>query len=34
VNGYVHKARILEALGLKNTAELVHYAIRNGIISA
>ncbi len=29
----VHKARILEALGLQNTAELVHYAIRNGIIS-
>jgi DNA-binding NarL/FixJ family response regulator len=29
----VHKARILEALGLKNTAELVQYAIRNGIIS-
>ena len=28
-----HKARILEALGLKNTAELVQYAIRNGIIS-
>ena len=30
----VHKARILETLGLKNSAELVHYAIRNGIISA
>lgn len=29
----VHKARILKALGLKNTAELVQYAIRNGIIS-
>jgi DNA-binding NarL/FixJ family response regulator len=29
----VHKARILEALGLQNTAELVQYAIRNGIIS-
>ena len=29
----VHKARILEALGLRNTAELVQYAIRNGIIS-
>jgi DNA-binding NarL/FixJ family response regulator len=28
-----HKARILEALGLQNTAELVQYAIRNGIIS-
>jgi DNA-binding NarL/FixJ family response regulator len=29
----VHKARILEALGLQNTAELVQYAIRNGLIS-
>lgn len=29
----VHKARILEALGLRNTAELVQYAIRTGIIS-
>jgi DNA-binding NarL/FixJ family response regulator len=29
----VHKARILAALGLKNTAELVQFAIRNGIIS-
>jgi DNA-binding NarL/FixJ family response regulator len=29
----VHKARILKALGLTNTAELVQYAIRNGIIS-
>jgi DNA-binding NarL/FixJ family response regulator len=29
----VHKARILEALGLQNTAELVRYAIRNSIIS-
>jgi DNA-binding NarL/FixJ family response regulator len=29
----VHKARILEALGLRNMAELVQYAIRNGIIS-
>jgi DNA-binding NarL/FixJ family response regulator len=28
-----HKARILEALGLRSTAELVQYAIRNGIIS-
>jgi DNA-binding NarL/FixJ family response regulator len=28
----VHKARILEALGLTSTAELVQYAIRNGII--
>src|SRR5437773_4529409 len=29
----VHKARILEALGLESTAELVQYAIRSGIIS-
>jgi DNA-binding NarL/FixJ family response regulator len=29
-----HKARILESLGLQSTAELVQYAIRNGIISA
>jgi DNA-binding NarL/FixJ family response regulator len=29
----VHKARILETLGLRNTAELVLYAIRTGIIS-
>jgi DNA-binding NarL/FixJ family response regulator len=28
-----HKAHILEALGLRTTAELVQYAIRNGIIS-
>ena len=28
-----HKANILEALGLQSTAELVQYAIRNGIIS-
>jgi DNA-binding NarL/FixJ family response regulator len=28
-----HKARVLEALGLRTTAELVRYAIRNGIIS-
>lgn len=28
-----HKARLLETLGLRSTAELVHYAIRNGIIS-
>ncbi|HVJ81276.1 MAG TPA: response regulator transcription factor [Planctomycetia bacterium] len=28
-----HKARILEVLGIHSTAELVHYAIRNGIIS-
>jgi DNA-binding NarL/FixJ family response regulator len=30
----VHKARILETLGLGTTAELVRYAIRNGLISA
>jgi DNA-binding NarL/FixJ family response regulator len=29
----VHRARILAALGLSTTAELVQYAIRNGIIS-
>ena len=29
----VHKTRILEALGLRSTAELVQFAIRNGIIS-
>src|SRR5262245_33985460 len=28
-----HKARILEALGLESTAELVQYAIRQGIIT-
>jgi DNA-binding NarL/FixJ family response regulator len=28
-----HKARIQEALGIRNTAGLVQYAIRNGIIS-
>jgi DNA-binding NarL/FixJ family response regulator len=28
-----HKARVLEALGLQSTAELVQYAIRHGIIS-
>jgi DNA-binding NarL/FixJ family response regulator len=28
-----HKAHLLEALGLRSTAELVQYAIRNGIIS-
>jgi DNA-binding NarL/FixJ family response regulator len=28
----VHKARILDALGVRSTAELVQYAIRNGII--
>jgi DNA-binding NarL/FixJ family response regulator len=28
-----HKARIMETLGLGSTAELVQYAIRNGIIS-
>jgi DNA-binding NarL/FixJ family response regulator len=30
----VHKARIMEALGLETTADLVRYAIRIGIISA
>jgi DNA-binding NarL/FixJ family response regulator len=29
----VHKARILQTLGLRTTAGLVQYAIRNGIIS-
>lgn len=28
-----HKARLLHTLGLDSTAELVHYAIRNGVIS-
>jgi DNA-binding NarL/FixJ family response regulator len=28
-----HKAHVLEVLGLRTTAELVQYAIRNGIIS-
>ena len=28
-----HRARLMEALGLQTTAELVQYAIRNGIIS-
>lgn len=28
-----HKANVVEALGLSSTAELVQYAIRNGIIS-
>ncbi len=28
-----HKAHILDKLGLKNTAELVRYAIKNGLIS-
>jgi DNA-binding NarL/FixJ family response regulator len=28
-----HRARIMESLGLQTTAELVQYAIRNGIIS-
>jgi DNA-binding NarL/FixJ family response regulator len=28
-----HRARILEALGLRSTAALVQYAIRNGIVS-
>jgi DNA-binding NarL/FixJ family response regulator len=29
-----HKTNILEKLGLRNTTELVHYAIKNGIIAA
>jgi DNA-binding NarL/FixJ family response regulator len=29
-----HKARILDTLGIQTTAELIRYAIRNGIISA
>jgi DNA-binding NarL/FixJ family response regulator len=28
-----HKARLMEALGMENTAELVQYAIRTGVIS-
>jgi DNA-binding NarL/FixJ family response regulator len=28
-----HKARILEALGIETTSELIQYAIRNGILS-
>jgi len=28
-----HKARLLHSLGLESTAELVHYAIRTGVIS-
>jgi DNA-binding NarL/FixJ family response regulator len=28
-----HKYRIMEELSLKNSAELVHYAIKNGIVS-
>jgi DNA-binding NarL/FixJ family response regulator len=28
-----HKARLLHALGVESTAELVHYAIRTGVIS-
>src|SRR5262249_6234995 len=28
-----HKARIMDALGVQSTADLVHYAIRHGIIS-
>jgi DNA-binding CsgD family transcriptional regulator len=28
-----HKAHILDKLGLKNTAELVKYAIKNGLIA-
>jgi DNA-binding NarL/FixJ family response regulator len=29
-----HKARIMSLLGISTTADLVHYAIRHGIISA
>ncbi|WKZ61682.1 MAG: LuxR C-terminal-related transcriptional regulator [Cyclobacteriaceae bacterium] len=28
-----HKTNILEKLGLRNTAELVKYAIKNGLVS-
>ena len=28
-----HKARLMEALGLQTTAELVQYAIRHGVIT-
>jgi DNA-binding CsgD family transcriptional regulator len=28
-----HKARLLHVLGLESTAELVHHAIRTGVIS-
>jgi DNA-binding NarL/FixJ family response regulator len=28
-----HKARLMEALGVQNTAELIQYAIRTGVIS-
>jgi DNA-binding NarL/FixJ family response regulator len=28
----VHRANIMEALGVRNTAELVVYAIRNGLV--
>jgi len=29
-----HRSRLMEKLGLKTTAELVHYAIRQGIVTA
>ncbi|MCX6613149.1 MAG: response regulator transcription factor, partial [Acidobacteria bacterium] len=29
----VHRANIMDALGIHNTAELVVYAIRNGLVS-
>ena len=29
----VHRANIMQALGIHNTAELVVYAIRNGLVS-
>jgi DNA-binding NarL/FixJ family response regulator len=30
----VHRANIMQALGMHNAAELVAYAIRNGLVSA
>ena len=27
-----YRARVLEKLGVKNSAEIVHYAIRNGLV--
>ena len=29
----VHRANMMQALGIHNTAELVVYAIRNGLVS-
>jgi DNA-binding NarL/FixJ family response regulator len=29
----VHRANIMEAIGIHNTAELVVYAIRNGLVT-